>query len=181
MGDPEQVVRVLPSTAGQAVSVVIPQACPSGYEGTSPSTSCSQSRGGIFDSSRSTSWDELGNFSLGLESNLGYDGLSATYGLDTVALGFSKTSGGPVLHSQVVAGLATDDYYLGIFGLGDQGTNLTNLTEPRPSSLTTMKSKNQIPSLSWAYTAGAPYRKLELVPSFFQILSNHTIRNPEWL
>lgn len=58
-----------------------------------------------------------------------------------------------------MTGIATNAYYMGMFGLGDQPTNITNLTNPHPSFLTTMKSSNLIPSLSWAYTAGAPYRK----------------------
>lgn len=100
----------------------------------------------------------LGNYSLGLEVNLGYDE-TATYGLDTVALGLTKSTGGPSLESQIVTGIATDDYYMGVFGLGQQGTNLTNFTEPHTSFLSEMKAKNLIPSLSWAYTAGAPYSK----------------------
>jgi len=139
--------------------VVTPGGCPAGEAGTDPSLTCSQSRGGLYDPGQSKSWHILGNYSLGLESTLGYGDLTAAYGEDTVALGFTDSNGGATLDSQIVAGIETDYYYTGVFGLGNQGTNLTNFTDPRPSFLTTMKAKNLIPSLSWAYTAGARYRK----------------------
>ena len=101
----------------------------------------------------------MGNYTLGLEENLGAGADAAAYGFDTVALGLSPAIGGPSMQSQTVAGLATYDYYLGMFGLGQQPTNFTNLTESHPSFLATLKNKNLIPSLSWSYTAGAPYRK----------------------
>ena len=70
------------------------------------------------------------------------------------------------MNSQVVAGLETYDFYTGIFGLGDQPANFThssnthNLSDTiHPSFLETLKASGLIPSLSWAYTAGAPYRK----------------------
>ena len=165
VGSPEQIVRVLPSTAGQQTWVVSPHGCPNG---TSPS--CSQERGGIFDPARSSTWRSFGNFSLDLEANLGYDD-SAPYGFDTVALGFSNSIGGPSAKSQVVSAFATDDYYLGVFGLGNQATNISNFTDPQPTFLMAMKEESLIPSLSWAYTAGAPYRKLN---DFLQVTEECT-------
>ena len=135
-----------------------PQGCPPGRSGTSPSSSCNQSRGGLFGPTQSSSWQALGSYSLGLELNLGYNE-TAPYGFDTVALGFDNSIGGPTVDSQVISALATDDYYLGVFGLGHQGTNISNFTEPRPSFLNVMHNKSMIPSLSWAYTAGAQYRE----------------------
>ncbi|KAL6720917.1 hypothetical protein ACLMJK_000016 [Lecanora helva] len=158
VGKPEQVSRVLPSTAGQATWVVTPGGCLPGEVGTDPSMTCEESRGGFFDISKSKSWDVLGNYTLNLEANFGDDGLSATYGKDTVALGFTDSNGGPSLDSQIVTGLETNVYYMGVFGLGSQGTNITNFTDSHPSFLATMKAKNLIPSMSWAYTAGASYR-----------------------
>lgn len=48
---------------------------------------------------------------------------------------------------------------MGILGLGFQGTSITKFPDPYPSFLTMMKDQNLIPSLSWAYTAGASYRE----------------------
>ena len=148
-------MRVLPSTAGQATFVVGPLGCPA----TQPAN-CTQTRGGTFDSSKSKSWKSIGNYTLGLEQNLGYNE-TATYGFDALALGLSDATGSSTLQTQVIADIETDDYYMGIFGLGHQPYNFTNFQDPHPSFLTTMRSKNWIPSLSWAYTAGAQYRKLQ--------------------
>ena len=167
VGSAEQVCRVLPSTAGQATWVVSPAGCLPGELGTETSLNCSESRGGTFNPSQSKSWHASGNYSLGLEADVGYDALIATYGEDTVALGFTNSNGGPKIDSQIVANIETDYYYMGIFGLGNQGTNFTNFTDPHPSFLAAMKAKNLIPSLSWAYTAGAPYRKYWILFLFF--------------
>ena len=94
---------------------------------------------------------------MGLEKNLGYIG-GATYGQDTVALGLSKSNGGPQLESQVVAAFENNDFYIGLFGLGHEGTNFSDYNTPNASFLTSLKERSMIPSLSWGYTAGAVYR-----------------------
>ena len=164
VGNPGQSVRVLPSTAGQATWVVAPGGCLPGEAGKLEIISCSDSRGELFDASKSTSWNSTGNYTMGLEMNLGYND-TATFGLDTVALGASEAIGGPSLDSQVVAAYANDDYYIGMFGLSSQPTNFSLLANSTPSFLTTLKAMNIIPSLSWGYTAGARYRKLSSIVS----------------
>ena len=159
-------MRVLISTASQITFVVLPGGCPPGTNGTENGLTCTQSRGGTFDLLRSSSWRVFGNFSMDLEFNLGYND-PATYGLDTVALGDDNFTGAPTMSSHVVAGFETFDFYTGIFGLGHQPTNFTNSSNTSdlsgdityPSFLGTLKASDLIPSLSWAYTAGAPYRK----------------------
>ncbi|KAL8767209.1 MAG: hypothetical protein Q9209_006214 [Squamulea sp. 1 TL-2023] len=152
VGSPAQVARVLVSTAGQATWVVSNLGCPPDV-----SASCRDVRGWLFNSSSSRTWTELGNYSLGLELNL-YPSDNATFGLDTVALGSTDDNGGPSLDGQVVAAISGYEYVLGTFGLGQQPTNLTNFTNPHPSFLTNLYNRDLIPSLSWSYTAGAPYR-----------------------
>lgn len=95
---------------------------------------------------------------MGLELNLGYNH-NASYGLETVALGLSNATGGPYLDSQLIADFATNDYYIGLFGLGRQPTNFSTFDTPHPSFLASLKSQGMIPSLSWGYTAGARYRQ----------------------
>ena len=97
--------------------------------------------------------------------NLGYDG-PASYGLDTITLRSSNLTGGPTLKAQVVAGWETHLFYIGMFGLGIQPNNFsasspsnTTNTFIYQSFLGSLKASNLIPSLSWAYTAGAPYRE----------------------
>ena len=157
---------MLISTASVNTWVVIPGGCPPGTPGINNHLNCTQSRGGSFDSSRSSSWSGIGNYSLYTDSNLdGYDA-TASYGLDTIALGSSDDIGGPSLKSQVVAGLETYIFYTGMFGLGSQPTNFSNSSSPdltngisAKSFLGSLKASNLVPSLSWAYTAGAPYRE----------------------
>jgi hypothetical protein len=147
---------VFPSTAGQATFVVGPLGCQAA-DGYQVFPNCTQTRGELFDTSKSLSWNSLGNYTLSLETNLGYNE-TAAYGLESIALGFSDANGGPTLQNQTVSDILTTDYYVGLFGIGHQPTNFTTQSNPQPSFLTTLRTKNLIPSLSWAYTAGAKYR-----------------------
>ncbi len=158
VGSPEQVVRILPSTAGQAVWVVSTQGCVQNEAGKPASINCADSRGELFDPSMSTSWNDAGNYTMELEMNLGF-GDTANFGLETIALGASDAIGGPQLTNQTVAAFANDDFYIGLFGLNQQPTNVTSMNNPQPSFLETLRARNFIPSLSWGYTAGARYRE----------------------
>lgn len=135
---------------------MLPQGCPSDGP-----PSCNDSRGTLFYPNQSTSWQNSGLYDLAIERNLGYtDFNTGEYGLDTLSLGWLG-SGGPTLRDQVLAGIATKQWFLGVLGINPKSINLTNFPDPRPSLLLTLKSTDQIPSLSYGYTAGAPYRKLE--------------------
>ena len=156
VGSPAQDVEVLVSTAGYQTWVVVPQGCTS-----SDPLNCATRRGNEFNLSQSSSWKQNnvtanGTFTLGIEANLGYTG-NGEFGYDTVALGW-QGSGGPSLEQQIVAGIATPEFYLGIFGLNPRPTNFTNFNDPVPSYMSTLKQRSMIPSLSWSYTAGNQYR-----------------------
>lgn len=143
---------MLPSTAGHATWVVLTEGCQP------VSSTCSDSRGGLFNLTQSSSRNDLDIYTLQLELNFGRNE-TGLYGIDTIALGLSNVTGGPTVDSQIVVGIETDRYRTGMFGLSQQPTNLTNYTSPHASFLTTLKTQNLIPSLSWAYTAGARYRE----------------------
>lgn len=143
---------MLPSTAGHATWVVLTDGCQP------VSSTCSDSRGGLFNLTQSSSRNDLDIYTLQLELNFGRNEIGL-YGIDTIALGLSDVTGGPTVNSQIVVGIETDRYRTGMFGLSQQPTNLTNFTSPHASFLTTLKTQNLIPSLSWAYTAGASYRE----------------------
>lgn len=129
-------------------------------------TDCAVGRGGIYDHGRSTTWREVGNYSTTVEGYLSPKlEAQATFGLDTVSLGDGNFTGLPPLQSQVVAAVTDVTYYNGIFGLNPQASNYTTLNNFQPSFLSSLKSKNLIPSLSWGYTVGASYRKRE-IPGF---------------
>lgn len=142
---------MLPATTGHTPWVVSTQGCLSNAP-----PSCRDVRGALFDNSTSSTWTTLGVYPQ-LGSNL-YRPDNATYGLDTLGLGNTEASGGPSLDNQVVAAITGTQNVLGVFGLGREPTNLTDFTDPRPSFLSTLHSQRMIPTLSWAYTAGARYR-----------------------
>lgn len=153
VGTPEQTVRVVVSTASQQTWVIDPRGCPND---TPTNTSCADSRGTTFNYETSSSWKREGLYDLWIESNLGLSG-NAEYGFDSVGLGYPG-EGGVTLKNQVVGSLATTAFNFGHFGINPKPTNFTNLTSQSPSFMTTLKDQNLIPSVSWGYTAGVPYR-----------------------
>ena len=156
LGTPAQNVNVMISTAGYQTWAVVSQGCPFPEQ-----ADCAKSRGGVFNANESSTWVQNnvttnGTFTLGLEENLGYTG-NGLFGYDTVALGW-QGSNGPTLNQQIIAGIATPQFYTGIFGLDPRPTNFSNYNRPVPSYMSNLKSQNLIPSLSWGYTAGNQYR-----------------------
>lgn len=126
----------------------------------SDSSTCSISRGGTFHPNESTTWvannvTAKGLFSLELELNLGYTG-NGENGYDTVALGW-QGSGGPSLGHQIVAGVATKEFFLGIFGLSPQPSNFSDFNDPTPGYMSNLKKRSLIPSLTWGYAAENQY------------------------
>lgn len=112
----------------------------------------------MYNQNISTTWNDRGLFELSAERNLNFtDYDNGDYGLDTLALGYDG-SGGVSLDKQVIGGLATKDFYLGFLGLNPAQVNFS-LTETHPSFLSNLKNQSKIPSLSYGYSAGAPYRK----------------------
>lgn len=163
IGSPAQDVNVMVSTAGYQTWAVVPQGCPS-----SEPADCAKLRGGLYNYNESSTWahnnvTSIGTFTLGLEENLGYTG-NGLYGYDTVALGW-QGSNGPSLDQQIVAGIATPDFYLGTFGLDPRPTNFTNYNNPVTSYISNLKQQKIIPSLSWGYTAGNQYRENKVLGS----------------
>lgn len=158
VGTPAQTFRILPATNGQETWVPVPQGCLS-----SDPISCGNLRGvepfksalsSGFQVNASSTWVENGFYTLVSEKNLNYSG-NGKYGFDTVKLG--REDGALSLTGQVVAGIATKDFYLGVFGLGPKPANFTD-TDPKPSYMKNLVDRNLIPSLSFGYTAGAFYR-----------------------
>ena len=122
---------------------------------------CATARGNFFFTNTSSTWRDAGPFELDQELNLGYTG-NGDFGFDTVALGApGSTSGSYILQNQILATIAAKDFYIATWGIAPRPTNLTTISAENsyPSLLATLRKQNKIPSLSYAYTAGAPYRK----------------------
>ncbi|KAL9617376.1 MAG: hypothetical protein Q9160_007826 [Pyrenula sp. 1 TL-2023] len=156
IGTPTQYFRVLISLSVVQPWIVVPEGCVE-----SDPSDCPDHRGGLFNRDTSSTWRESGLFTLEFEQNLGYFD-NGIFGFDTVSMGLVGT-GAPTLDNQVLAGIASKDFYLGLWGLGPRPTNLTVLNNPYPSLMTNLKERNQIPSISYGYTAGAQYRKSRAV------------------
>lgn len=122
----------------------------------SVASDCLEARGGGFDSQRSSTWQDEGQYDLGLNNLLGYSG-GADYGFDTVGLGYNNASG-PTLPHQIVAEIKSDSFWFGLLGMGFQPTNFTGYANPQASFADTLASNGTIASRSWSYTAGAYYR-----------------------
>lgn len=165
VGTPAQGFRILPATNGNEIWVPLPQGCSS-----TDGTNCGDHRGvGTFNGSpsngfqtnQSSTWSAIGIFDLIGEKGLNYTG-NGQYGYDNVGPGssISSTSGSSSLDlpQQVVAGIATNEFYLGVLGLGPKPANFTSSNDPTKSYMRTLADQNLIPSLSFGYTAGARYR-----------------------
>ncbi|KAF4626713.1 hypothetical protein G7Y89_g11441 [Cudoniella acicularis] len=157
IGTPPQTVKVLISTASNQIWAVTPEGCVAG-----DSINCETLRGEVYNYTDSTTYvPNTANISssiydLGLEEQFGLSG-KGRYGFDDVTLGW-QGSGGPTLKNQTVAGIATKDFYMGLFGLVPRPSNFTNFNNPIPSFMQNLRNQSLIPSTSWAYTAGNQYR-----------------------
>lgn len=156
IGTPPQTVKVLPSTKNSQTWAVLPQGCTP-----SDPANCTIARGGVYQPNSSSTWSQNqgasgGLFPLQLETNLGATG-NGLYGYDTVALG-GAGSNGPSLAQQVVAGIATKAFDLGLFGLSPNAKTLPGTNNQLPNYLSVLNDSNLIPALSYSYTAGNQYR-----------------------
>ena len=161
VGTPPQPVRVLVSFSVGHTQVIRTQG---GCLATDPST-CAQDRGGLFSKNLSTTWQEVGFYALDTKENLnGYSGDygSGDFGFDAMALG-PAASGGIRLESQTISAIATKDFYLGYLDLNRKPTNFTDIDRKPISFLESMKASGNIPSLSYAYSAGAQYSRVSAV------------------
>ncbi|KAL9111498.1 MAG: hypothetical protein Q9187_007913, partial [Circinaria calcarea] len=156
VGNPAQDMRVLVSTLVAETWVVARDGC---TDDANEVPNCADTRGDLFNRAGSTTWKDQKNWPLVAEQNLGFTCCddaahfnAGNYGFDT--LGISSKSGNITLDQQVVAAIATKDFYLGNLGLSPRAVN-QNLG---PSFLKSLKDQNKIPSLSYGYTAGAVYR-----------------------
>jgi hypothetical protein len=160
VGTPPQHFHVLPSFNGQTALLPIDEDCLR-YN----ITDCGAQRGvEVFQSHQSlgfqknasSTWKELGIYRLGLGSDLGLTG-NGLFGYDTFGAGTS-TSGDTInVENLAIAAYATPDFWVGQLGLSKFPINMSN-TEPH-SFLSRLKEEQHIPSLSFGYQAGAPYRK----------------------
>ncbi len=157
VGTPAQNVRVFISTSSPETWVVLDAGCTTG------DNTCLQNRGSTYNYNASSTWSQHGSYKLGTEQNLN-NSVQAFFGNETLGLGI-QGSGGPTLPDQIIGAFASEEYYLGMFGLNPASTNFTPQDQGRQSYMSTLKNQSLIPSLSFGYTAGAKYRLKQVLGS----------------
>ena len=151
IGSPPQDVRTFVSWSVYQTWAVLPEGCAAAED----EQACAQKRGGLLNEKTSSSFKKEGTYYLSVGETLGLYG-NAYYGYDTVSLQ-SNSGSGPTVDHALVAGYALQDFYVGMFGVNPEPTNFSK-NDQSPSYMTLLKEQNQIPSLSFGYTAGAHYR-----------------------
>jgi len=161
VGTPGQDFRMLPSTKSGQTFVMWPGACLE----TDPQD-CPSRRGiGVFDGAQSTgflsnassSWSSIGEYEVDLEQALNLTARAA-FGFDTVSLGpAAESASNLALEGQVVAGVPDPAYFTGHIPLGVPESSFGG-GNAIDAFLPNLRNKTLIPSLSFAYTAGAKYR-----------------------
>ena len=153
VGNPASDYKVLVSTLVPETWVVLSQGCD-----VNSASDCGDDRGFLFDPTASTTWQDQKDWSFGVELNHGFSNTDyLNYGYDT--LGVQTPVGGVNLDDQVIAGFETDALYLGNLGVAASTPPFNNNT--KPSFIQSLKNQKKIPSLSYSYTAGAHYSKLQ--------------------
>lgn len=163
IGTPPQLVRLLPVTSQSSIWSVLYQGCQGNVPG-----NCAELRGGIFNADPSqdvsfqpkTASDGSPYFILPFDSeqSLGIFSANGLVGYDTVSLKWNGTNPPNNLQSQVVAGYAAKNPFLGVLGIRGIPNHIFNASSTQDSPLQSLKTNGNIPSLVFGYTAGAAYR-----------------------
>ncbi|KAF1950650.1 acid protease [Byssothecium circinans] len=151
-GSPDQINRVIVSTASQQTWLIDNSAC---MEKGTENSACFDGRGRTFNKNASTSWRDNGFFQLWTEKNLGLGG-NGFYGWETIGLG-GKGEETATLKNTTVGTIISPNFWLGHLGINPKPTNFSAFTDPSPSYTTLLFEQKQIPSLSFGYTAGNKY------------------------
>lgn len=175
MGTPPQFVPLLPGTSATTTNilwVLLHEGC-TADDDPNPRLACPTARGPAFVRNESSTWstrrlENRGLFNLNAipEGEVGLGG-NGFYGWETVGLPVLEDGETETLEveGQLVAGIATTDFWTGMLGLSAVPFNFTSFNEPVPSFVGSLVERELLPSLSWGYTAGAAYREPEALGS----------------
>ncbi|USW56486.1 Putative aspartic peptidase A1 family, aspartic peptidase domain superfamily [Septoria linicola] len=163
---PNRNSKLIPGTSATAANVIW-TITTEGCELANPDLDgdqCAFARGNTFKRNASLTWstsrlENGGLYEVGLyeESKLGLSA-NAYYGFDNVSFGLPG-SVLPKLENQIIAGIATNDFFLGTLALSPISQNFTSYTTGAiPSLLGTLRNQSLVPSTTWAYTSGAVYK-----------------------
>jgi hypothetical protein len=161
-----QILRLFPSISLPELYVVHPNGCVPLQNDTIKKMTCENARGGIFYRNLSRTHHQLGMYNFGKNAaynDFGFTEVPGFVGWDTVKLNQPEKGGrNPLVDSLLVTEIATRKYsFLGMLGLDVRPTNLSELgrNDPQENLLSQLKENDNIPSLSWSYTAGSHWCK----------------------
>jgi hypothetical protein len=146
---------VFASTSSQQTWIVNRDACVI-KETNSFDANCEMSRGFLFNTSESDTWQEEGFYGLWVGRPLGMYG-NGFYGFDTVDLGLEGEEG-PSVENTTIGTFVTPNFWLGHIGLHSKQTNFSQELPSVPSYMTRLFEEGNIPSVSFGYTVGSQYR-----------------------
>jgi hypothetical protein len=161
VGTPPQNFTVLPATSSPQIYVPVADDCQRINR-----TDCGESRGVMVFGSRpslgfqvnaSSTWELIGLYEIGVNRDLGYTG-NGISGYDTIGLGKNSVTDAVFLRKQALTAYASPKLWVGHLGLGIKEMTFRQ-NERVNSTLLSLKNDGVIPSLSFGYTAGAPYRR----------------------
>ncbi|KAK3677045.1 hypothetical protein LTR78_003250 [Recurvomyces mirabilis] len=163
VGTPPQSLRVVPATIGHEIWAPVVEGC----EGLTQLANCGNLRGVDgngsqgYQTNASTSWNAIPGDPYVLSDGQNLFGIFDTglYAYDTVAIARKGADNGSVLQKQVIAGIATLDFWLGTMGLGPSPSQFSGDSSAQ-SLMFTLKNQSLIPSLSYGYTAGQHYHNV---------------------
>ncbi|KAF2831406.1 acid protease [Ophiobolus disseminans] len=167
VGTPPQTFHVLPNIVGQTLYVPLDRDCErmnlsdcGGQRG----VEIFQARKSLgYQKNASTTWNEVGTYRMGLGANLGLTG-NAYYGYDSFGFGPMPSSENIELEKLPVAAYVTPDLWIGQLGLSSSPIIMGEKDKPE-SLLARLKQEGRIPSLSFGYQAGSPYRFTKVIGS----------------
>nr|POF13284.1 hypothetical protein CFP56_10431 [Quercus suber] len=171
VGSPAQDMFVLPSTTLRQIMLISTFGCDQEsdlYGIFDPD--CASKRGGLWDPGNSSSLISDGGatgfisfqysaeraLNSSLPSKSQYGG-SVSPGQDTVKFGFEGSDTSP-LQKQYLASYTATNPYLGSLPLSPYNGTLVSLADTQYSVVGALNASGTLPSRSWAYNAGAPYR-----------------------
>ncbi|KAI0206461.1 aspartic peptidase domain-containing protein [Astrocystis sublimbata] len=153
VGEPAQEIDVVVSTSISELWVVENGGCGSPL--------CNDARGGVFNSSASTSWTPMGAWQLG--SNATGIQANGDYAMETVVVYDSVRRWQTSLNQLIVAGINDTSAYIGLLGVGITEGNFGGVVKKSPIA-SLVEQSGIIPSHSYGYTPGAHYAGAKGMP-----------------
>ena len=153
-----QKLRLLPSLWSSVVSPVLSSACPLGS-----TNNCPELRGNVFYANRSLDYQSFG-WLPGQELAILPSGrqmitANTSFGNDSIDVGGIGSILGSTVNGQILEGYDDNSFFLGTFGLYDGNATIPGHNKSSRGFLQSLYATDNIPSLSWSYTAGAANRE----------------------